>query len=809
MGQKHSAPVLTAAKTSWAILTPTNELDPEDGFRTCLGSESDRIQGKAPNPTEEERAGPPELGTFELSIQNQQYRETSYYTKYNGGKPSSNVSDSDCFTAAVVYPEYCESARSLMAHAIRKTATAAYGIDSSFANILNDVEQVQFGQQRAVDHSDLRRKIREFAVQTSGVAESHLNVAKSEITYETIMELLRNQWLVDQSDAFDSVMEAMREKFNVSNSEVKSVERFKSLISSIFGCSDDMVLEALAPVSSDWNRRSAGTFLRKAYRALFDSEFPRVSIGDKLALVSKVPLARTVLRNGMCSNGSFLFVLTTDLILQVYKLYKGAIDHLHKSFDMSHFPDIGSTSCLFCTQSRLIINTPSSQITTSITDLVSGKFQFVTDDKPNNETKRVVSNGVTHTTLDRSGIAKTWDSLSLKPLWETKMDLFDENVILSNGSFLMSICPEGNMLYWGNFNDKAKVGHIDFEGVTGRVQSGCMDIISDTIYLVDEKDGTSTLLAYHDRGSTDRALLKLDPMSSWGEYEQGLAAKLLWCHMSHFVFGKTIPENLLISEEHAEREMLKLTKLVVSSGELRVSHELVFSLIVLVDLNLHKYKSQAILDHVLDMVTRARADKVLHNISTMLLINHIDLFIECFKRSDVITMLMETLSVRNTREGQLYRDWLLRGLFYSRYMWKLALGADEIDIWIQPDWWNPVKPWKIGKLNFVLLFQENLVDETVRAVKEQEKYGTDSPVFEVVCKYAKLIFSRFRDVLRRDSRGVDSNSLSFILVSNFLMLLSPAMECVQLAQVIAEHLSSIMIELSRISSDDALVGRTV
>lgn len=815
MGAGNSRHVLTAAETAACLLTAaapkshprsTNAKRPRNVPAANKAPVCD--QKKAPDRQKEAKKKSQELEPSQLILRNQHYQEADYYTAYRGETPGPSISDADCFTAAVVYPEYCESTRSLIAHSVRESAARVCENDEVFQNGLEYVEQMEFCHQRAVDHCGIRRKRRELAKKATIVGESsHLELSSRGVTYDEIMNLLRNQWLFDHSSALSSVITNINSNFHVSKSEMERNERLKHLISAIFGCSDNDVLEALLPVSESLDKSECQRFLREIYTTLYSSKIPPVCLPEAPLLLSRFKLAKNVLRNGICSNGSFLFLLTTDLDLEVYKLYKGTIDHLYTSYDVgARFTDIQSTSSLFCTQKHLIINNKSSEISVLIDDIVSERFHFVPESRPTNDRVRVVSNGVTYMTASQDTMT-TWDSVNLSNMWSRTERFEDNTILLSNGSFLLSIYGDGKMASLPSLN-AGTCDTIDFDGITGEIQAGCLDIISDTIHLVEEKDGIFTLLTYHNGGPTDRSLLRFQPKIVFEARAIECISKLLWSYISHFAFGEAVPDNLLITD-NAEKEMSKLTKLIVGYDTLRLPRELVFSLIVLVDLNLHRHKNPEILKQVLDMLTQVGRDSssVFHTITVMVLANHIDSFVTNLDRLTVMSRLREALIGGNTFRDQLLRNWILQRIFYSKSIWKLAISAEEMDHWIQSDWGRPVSPKDIGHLDFFLLYQETLIDETARSMEDKMKNGSDGPVIPIICEYAESIFSRFEQFLASTEGSIASNSLSFILVNNFLMLLPAAIDCVQLARVVADHVYSIMAELSgRDSCDGVFIG---
>ena len=804
MGHSNSS-ALTSTNTAKAI---RNVPRPQQGLRLK----------KPKHPVTPAKPDPPPITPEMLRARLEMYQEASYYT--NGRDPSKvpNLLWQDCFWLALMRPDCVESRRTMFAHGIRYRTMYEQSQDPKFEQEFVYIGQMEFCRQRAIDHAKLRNEIREFAtIQSEAIAADKHNVPDGmqltkEASYDGIMKMIQYWWITRKVPSLEQVIGAIRSRFANNFPNAIPTEIYRNLLSVLLLSTNADLLDCLTPAEPvDFHRCRATQ--ETMYKELCRSPVRLSLLPDSPSFLNKVTLPGRVLEHGLCSNGSFLFVLTKDRSLLVYRLYKGSIDELYVQYSLSQYTDIDDSAYMYCTREILAIRTSTTETKMPLDKLLSSESSCPVSKRSFPEDpKRLFSNGVSALFVSRDTTVLV-DVDGQNIIWTRRIQTSLFSHVVSNGMFVAGIDSTGSSIHESLFGSHiAQV--LRLHGIDGDICSVCLDMIVNTIYVVQCDDEVSTLLAFHNNGAADLSFLGIKTCESFSDEFPSSMPELLWSYMSHFAFSKCLPRNLLIDCPEPVKEIRKITALIDSRKATGLEEKVACSLILLLDLNLHKHNTREIASIVVETLHQVCLSGSEHErrLASMVFVNHFDHLVTDATKYQVVNFIKPFLVNKQWLKTPGLPQWIMQRLSYSKRLWQLELGYDDLCQWLGRDWQDKSlsTPASVFPLSFLLCYQESLVDEMVQCMDRIVDTAIESKIISVFCDYAEMILYAYHKYVCEHSSGqFDKNSLIFILVSNLFQIMPAAMECVQLAQVISPKLRLVLIQLQDVSCDDTDFGRFV
>lgn len=173
-----------------------------------------------------------------------------------------------------------------------------------------------------------------------------------EVNFQDILKFLRCYWVVKNKNTIGSLLYNFKSISGSSSiNDFTDKNRFHQIISAVLG--NDLADAFVPRQNMNWKEivsefdRLKKKLSTQTYRCCMS--FPETKPLNQITIQGKV------LKRGICSNGSFLFLLTNERLLYVFLLYKGLIEKLMCRFELSEKWVLNDDTYLFCSLKWLFI----------------------------------------------------------------------------------------------------------------------------------------------------------------------------------------------------------------------------------------------------------------------------------------------------------------------------------------------------------------------------------------------------------------------------------------------------------------------
>lgn len=239
------------------------------------------------------------------------------------------------------------------------------------------------------------------------------------------------------------------------------------------------------------------------------------------------------------------------------------------------------------------------------------------------------------------------------------------------------------------------------------------------------------------------------------------------------------------------------------------------ALIILLDLNLTKYKSKKIANEILPTMIEYMFLGQYKRIASAFLINNFDLFFDSITLT-ALDQIKEIFRHPNNANGNVFNEWALNKLSHTAALSKFIVNEELLssifgELWFRESRSNERNSWLVDLL---LASQQKSFEEMQVIIDKDPLNLENSELVNSITDYASLLINHFYEMIKqiievfqdRQMRKLDYDCVLYTLISNFFAAAAPVTNCTQLANVmINDKCISIMKMLSEdFEADDTL-----
>ncbi|KAK8872204.1 hypothetical protein M9Y10_007969 [Tritrichomonas musculus] len=778
-----------------------------------MGSSSSKPQEKPQTKTVNENTKDTneEIKAIPIYI-HEKYEEIYFHITGQLDKPQRYIAPSDLFYIAIYFPEYCKSVHDMIRQAIRVQSLYEEKEKPDYLSNFLLSERMDYSRVQITQRCEFRSQFRislngknNLAIRPKYRSNEDNIPSIDEVNFQDILNFLRCYWVVKNKNTIGSLLYNFKSISGSSSiNDFTDKNRFHQIISAVLG--NDLADAFVPRKNMNWKEivsefdRLKKKLSTQTYRCCMS--FPETKPLNQITIQGKV------LKHGICSNGSFLFLLTNERLLYVFLLYKGLIEKLMCRFELSEKWVLNDDTYLFCSLKWLFIKDRGITFQAPIYSMIySDDIVIKPSTRPElSQVYRACSNGASYTLINTDFSIQTYHSENDELLLNNKsqivssllMGINPAPIFISNGWFVGLLGQSGRLLNIPiNSSDVPYIypQEDNFPRFNNEdVEAATIDVLLNIYFLVSYNNSKSNIYTYQYSGSSDICTIigkrkKVDSKDSIGS--------LLFNYLSSCAFSLTIPENLISSSEN---DIISITKWIEKNLDER---ELIKAMLIFLDINLKKNEFRNVAQSFLPTLLKLINDKKYKRISSVLLINNIDLFYDSLDIN--LLQLIKFILQHNSDSYQIYNGCIISRLFHSSILSKIDINEELLKSFLGDEWYPKSRNDKNNEWNVDLLLQiqQNMIDDALIILKEDPLNLDESKLIDSLCSFAQILINRFHLLIEHiiidepdiTKRKIDYNSILFTLISNFVMITAPIAHCNQLALIMTSDDSQKIVQL--------------
>ena len=164
---------------------------------------------------------------------------------------------------------------------------------------------------------------------SSGNLQQILN--SKEVTFQDILTMLRYYWIITNKKTIDTLLKNFHKLSKSPVNNFTDENRFHQIISTILGNEN---CDAFVPKRNiNWDEIQ--TEFDDLQKKLSEKTYNCCMVFHPIKPICNISIQGKIIRHGICSNGTFLFLLSDEKKLYVYLLYKGLIGRLVNQYSLN------------------------------------------------------------------------------------------------------------------------------------------------------------------------------------------------------------------------------------------------------------------------------------------------------------------------------------------------------------------------------------------------------------------------------------------------------------------------------------------